>query len=221
MLPSMLGMTPKKQLQGQAGSNLLTSASRARERCGHTGCWVRGKTLKSFEPSGCGRAPSSMGLPALSSAPGCTGTPPSLRPPASAAPLLQQGLGKVGQRPQHRLPPSISTSKAYLPHSLCWSGVTSPDPAQGTLYPTHPLRSATPALSPVAQLALSFSGAWLPRRALCRLFSVPGPQQKLCSCQSLPGVGGEMGIPAKTDSLARSGFNAAAPPLPSLPFPCI
>lgn len=34
-----------------------------------------------------------------------------------------------------------------------------------------------------------------------------------------PWGGGKWGFPAKTDSLARPGFNAAAPPLPSLPFP--
>lgn len=145
--------------------------------------------------------------------------PPITASTCLCSPATSAGPGQGGAAATAPSAPLISTSKAYLPHSLCWSGVTSPDPAQGTLYPTHPLRSATPALSPVAQLALSFSGAWLPRRALCRLFSVPGPQQKLCSCQPLPGVGGEMGIPAKTDSLARSGFNAAAPPFPSLPVP--
>lgn len=177
--PLVLGTAPKERCWGQGGSHCPPPPPRARGRCGRTGCWVRGKTPKSSEPGGSGRAPNPDGATMLPSAwpprdapapPHHHSSPPPLQPLCFSRARARGGLAATAPP----APPSIGTSKAHLPpQPLLEGGELSPIQTGGDPISLPTLWGpAAPALSPTAQLALSRSrGLAAPQGTLPSLFS--------------------------------------------------
>lgn len=109
---------------------------RARGRCGHTGCWVRGKTPKSSESGG------SVGA---CSPDGVTNASPCLNPwdaqeppPHHCSPLpppqptcFSRAQARGARSHGNTCRPPLAPAKPNSPHSLCWRRGVIPEPAQG------------------------------------------------------------------------------------------
>lgn len=152
--PLVLGTAPKERCWGQGGSHCPPPPPRARGRCGRTGCWVRGKTPKSSEPGGSGRAPNPDGATMLPSAwpprdapapPHHHSSPPPLQPLCFSRARARGGLAATAPP----APPPSAPAKPTSPHSLCWRGGNCPRSRPGeTLYPSPPSGVLPPLPSP-------------------------------------------------------------------------